>query len=174
MVQLYVIVTELVEVCFKSYVRLSLASLKLEQNVLSAVLESGSVWIDFECISHFMRSSHTFDHTPYFGETGKTDNRCSLNCLSLPIITVVIVIKFKFPWFRILSGEECICSDGWQDEYHVIFPFLVVGMIALRNDTPPGFVEGRLGGSHYDIVEMGPNGIELLCCLCSCCYCDKV
>jgi len=64
------------------------------------------------------------------------------------------VVEVKWLRFRILSGDNCVCFHGSQDENHVIFPFVVVVMSELRDVTPPGLVEGEFGGSHREIVEM--------------------
>jgi hypothetical protein len=41
-----------------------------------------------------------------------------------------------------------------QDGYCVVSPFVVVGISELRNVTRLGFVEGRFGGSHREVVDM--------------------
>jgi hypothetical protein len=89
-----------------------------------------------------MRISYTFDDAPYFGGTGKSHHRCSLRFLSLPIIIVLIVVEVKWLRCNILSGDDCVCIHGWQDENHVIFPFVVVVVSELRDVAPPGLVEG--------------------------------
>ena len=64
------------------------------------------------------------------------------------------MVEIKGLQLRIISGDDCLCSHGCQYRYHVVSPFVVVGMSALRNVTPLGFVEGRFGGSYREIVEM--------------------
>ena len=107
-----------------------------------------------------MTIANTFDDALYFRETGKSDHRSSLGFLSLQIITVVIVVEIKWLWFTILSSDNRVCSPGGQDENLVVFPFALVGMSELRNVAPPGFVEGGLGGSHREIMEMVHDGVE--------------
>jgi len=112
MVQLYAVVTELGEVCFKWFALLRSASTELAKDVLSADIRSGGVQTRFYCVPHLVRISYTFDNAPYFRGTGKSDYRCSLGFLSLPIIIVVIVVEIKWLRFRILSGDDCVCSHG--------------------------------------------------------------
>jgi hypothetical protein len=64
------------------------------------------------------------------------------------------VVEIEGLRLRIISGDDCICSHGCQDGYHVVSPFVVVGVSELRDVAPLGFVEGRFGGSHREIVEM--------------------
>jgi len=107
-----------------------------------------------------MRISYTFDDAPYFGGGGKSDQRCGVGCLSLPIIIVVIVVEFKWLRFRILSGDDCVCFHGRQDVNHVVFPFVIIVVSELMDVAPPGLVEGWFGGSHREIVEMAHDGVE--------------
>jgi hypothetical protein len=64
------------------------------------------------------------------------------------------VVEIEGLRLRIISGDECIRSHGSQDGYHVLSPFVVVGVSELRDVAPLGCVEGRFGGSHHEIVEM--------------------
>jgi len=59
-----------------------------------------------------MRISYPFEDAPYFGGTGKSDSRCSLGFLPLPVIIVVIVVEIKRLQFRIFSGDDYICLHG--------------------------------------------------------------
>jgi len=112
MVQLFAVVTKLGEVFFKWFVLLRSASTELAKDVLSADIRSGGVQAGFLCVPHLVRVSHSLDDTPYFGGTGKSDHRCSFGFLSLPIIIVVIVVEIKGLRFRIISSDDCICSNG--------------------------------------------------------------
>jgi hypothetical protein len=56
--------------------------------------------------------------------------------------------------FRVISGDDCICSHGLQDGYHVFSPFVVVHVSVLRNAAPACFVEGVFGGRHHEIVVL--------------------
>jgi len=91
---------------------------------------------------------------PYFEGTEKSDHRRGFGFLSLPIIIVVIVVEIKRLRFRVISGDDRICSHGWQNVYHVISPFVGVGVSELRNVAPPGFVKGGFGGRHCEIVVL--------------------
>jgi len=112
MVQLYVAVTELGEVFFKWFVLLRSASTELVKDVLSANIRSGGVQTHFNCDPHLVRISYTFDDAPSFRGTGKSNYRCSLGFVRLPIIIVFILVEIKWLQFRILSGDNCICSHG--------------------------------------------------------------
>jgi len=154
-------------VCLRS------ASSKLARNVLCTDIWSGGVLIWFQCDPHFMRISYTFDDVLYFGGTGKSDHRSLLSVHSLRIIIAVVMVKIKWLQFRILSGDNCVCSRGWQNDYDVVFPFVIVGVSELMDVAPPGLVEGGFGGSHPETVEMACNGVEFSCCLCGWRYGDK-
>jgi hypothetical protein len=67
---------------------------------------------------------------------------------------VVIVIALEGLQLRIISGGECISGHGSHDRYHVVSPFIVVGVGELRDVAPHGVVEGRFRGRHHEIVEM--------------------
>jgi len=112
MVQLCAVVTKLGEVCFKWFILLGSAGTELAKYVLSADIRSSGVQAGFLCIPHLERVSHSLDDTPYFGGTGKSDHRRSFGFLSLPIIMVVIVVGVQGLRFRIISGDDCICSHG--------------------------------------------------------------
>jgi hypothetical protein len=59
-----------------------------------------------------MRVSHSFDHTLYFGGTGKSNHRPRFGFLRLPINIVVIVIEIKGLQLGIISCDDCVCSLG--------------------------------------------------------------
>ena len=110
MVQLYVVVTECGEVWLKWFVLLRSARTELAKDILFAIIGSSSSQTRFEWVLHFVRISYTFDDAPYFRGTGKSDHRCSLSFLSLPITIVVILVEVKWLQFRILSSDNCLCS----------------------------------------------------------------
>jgi len=113
MVQLYAVVTELGDVCFKWFVLLRSASTELAKDVLSADIRSGGVQAGFKRIPYFARVFYSLDYMVYFGGTGKSDHRRGFSFLSLPIIIVVIIVEIKRLRFRVISGDNCICSHGW-------------------------------------------------------------
>ena len=112
MVQFYAVVTALGEVCFKWFVLLRLASTELVKDFLSANIRSCGVQTRFKCVPDFVRILYTFDHAPYIGGAGKSDQRSRLGFLCLRIIIVVIVVEVKWLRFRILSGDDCVCFHG--------------------------------------------------------------
>jgi len=109
MVQFYVLVTDLGEVCFKWFILPRSARTERAKTVMSSEMASGSVQTALYCVSHLGRISYTFDNVPYFGGIGKFDYRCSLGFLSLSIIIVVILGEMKRLLFRIISGKNCVC-----------------------------------------------------------------
>ena len=112
MVQWYVLVTELVGVCSKWFVLVRSAITELVKDDLSANIRSGGVLTGFWCVPHLMRISYTFKNPQYFRGTGKSKYRCILSFLSLPTIVFVNVVDIKGRWFKILSGDDCVCSHG--------------------------------------------------------------
>ena len=62
------------------------------------------------CTSH--EGSHSFDDPLYVRGTGKSDHRRSFGFLRLPNFMVSIVVKIKKLRFRIIPGDDCICSHG--------------------------------------------------------------
>jgi len=143
MVQWYAVLTELGEVYLKWFVLHRSKRVELVKGVLSADIRSGGVQNHFWYVPHFITISYAFNDVPYLRGTGQFNHRWSLRLLSLPIIIVVIVVEIKWLQFRILSGDDCICSCGLQDEYHVLCPEVVVSVSEFRDIV--ALILGKVG-----------------------------
>ena len=106
------LVTGLDGVCTKWFVVVRSAITELVKDDLSADIRSGSVLTGFWCVPHLMRISYTFKNLQYLRGTGKSKYRCILSFLSLPTIVLVIVVNIKWRRFKILSGDDCVYSQG--------------------------------------------------------------
>jgi len=73
---------------------------------------------------------------------------------------VVILVKIKWLQLRNLSSDDCVCSYGGQDQYHVVFSLAVVGLREVSYVAPSGKVDVGFTESHHEIMEMAHNGVE--------------